>query len=87
MNQSYAMIQTFTGQEKELAHMSICQSYDSFTPGLHQFQFVPGTAIKSVAYVIPCIDHKDTNRTMYHVYFHNTLDHNRHFMVIKPVEL
>ena len=87
VDQSYAMIQTLTGKGKKLAHISICQSYDSFTTGPHQFQFVPGSAIKSVAYVLPCIDHNDTNRTTFPNYFHNSLDCNRHFMVIKPVEL
>ena len=87
VDQNYAMIQTLSGKGKEVDYLTICQCYDHIIEGPHQFQFVPGTAIKSVAYVLPSIDINDKNRTTYGKYFDTDSNNNRCFMVIKPVEL
>lgn len=87
VDQSYAMIQTLSGKGKEVDYLTICQCYDQIVEGPHQFQFVPGTAIKSVAYVLPSININDKNRSTYSQYFDTDPNNNRYFMVIKPVEL
>ena len=86
-DQSYAMVQTLTGQGKKIKDLSIFESYDSIMSNPHRIQFVPCTAIRSVAYVLPCIDHNNVNRTEYKKYFLADHNQNRHFMIIKPVEL
>ena len=86
IDQSYAMVQTLTGSGK-IKNLSILESNDSLIIGAHQIQFIPCTAIKSVAYVLPAIDHDDTDRTEYGKYFHLDQEKNRYFIVVKPVEM
>ena len=86
-NQSYAMVQTLTGKGDKMKDLSIFESHDCIMPNPHQIQFIPCTAIRSVAYVLPCIDHTNANRDEYKKYFNADHNQNRHFMVIKPVEL
>ena len=86
VDQNYALVQTLKGEGKSLRHISICQSCDSFDYGSNEIQFVPGNAVKSVAYVLPSINHEDSDRDNYDQYFNHSPYKNRHFMVIKPVE-
>ena len=59
MDQGYALIQTLTGNGKKPPEVSIGQCYDSLSSPPHDIQFVPITAIKSVAYVLPLINYDD----------------------------
>ena len=86
IDQSYTMVQILIGSGK-INNFSILESNDSLIIGAHQIQFIPCTAIKSVVYVLPSIDHGDTDRTEYDKYFHIDQEKNKHFMVIKPVEM
>ena len=85
-NQSYAMVQTLTGSGKQIKELTILESYDSIVIGPHQIQFIPCAAIKSVAYVLPSIDHDNRNCTEYDEYFCANQDENKHFIIIKPIE-
>ena len=86
-DQSYAMVETLSGQGKKLDEITVLDTFDVMVAEPHQIQFIPCSAIKSVVYVLPSIDHNDTNRCEYNKYFCDDLHHSKHFMVINPVEL
>ena len=86
-DQSYAMVQTLSGQGKKLDQITVLDTFDVMVAKPHQTQFIPCSGIKSVAYVLPSIDYNDTNRCDYIQYFCDDQHHSKHFMVIEPVEL
>ena len=86
-NSSYAMVQTLTGQGREITGLTVLGTYDSIVTDEEEIQLIPCSAVKSVAYVLPSIRHDDTNRSEYHKYFSTNQDENKNFMIINPVEL
>ena len=73
--------------EKKPPEVSIGQCYDSFSSPPHDVQFVPITAIKSVAYVLPSINYDDKDRSNYNKYFQENIQGHKDFLVVKPIEL
>ena len=86
-NSSYVMVQTLTGQGREITGLTVLGTYDSIVTGEEEIQLIPCAAVKSVAYVLPSIRHEDTSRSKYHTYFCTNQDENKNFMIINPVEL
>ena len=86
-NDIYAMVQTLTGQGSNLNNITVLQKYDSMPADDDAIYLIRSNSIKSVAYVLPSIKHSDTNRSNYNSYFSSKENDNKHFMIIKPVEL
>ena len=86
-NDIYAMVQTLTGQGSNLNNITVLQKYDSMPADDDAIYLIRSNSIKSVAYVLPSIKHSDTNRSNYNSYFSSKENDNKHFMIMKPVEL
>ena len=85
-DQHYGLVQTLTGSRSKVKNLTIVDTYDRFVEGRDQIQFVPGSAIKSVAYVLPSIDYSDKDRKNYDQYFQSNLLNNSNFVVIKDIK-
>ena len=81
------MVQTLTGQGCNLNNITVLQKYNSMPADDDAIYLIRSNSIKSVAYVLPSIKHSDTNRSNYNLYFSSKENDNKHFMIIKPVEL
>ena len=81
------MVQTLTGQGREITGLTVLDKYDAMVTDEEEIQFIPCASVKSVAYVLPSINHNDQNRSEYHKYFCINQDENQNFMIINPVEL
>ena len=81
------MVQTLTGQGREITGLTVMGTYDSIVTDEEEIQLIPCASVQFVAYVLPSIDHDDTNRREYHQYFSTNQDENKNFMIINPVEL
>ena len=81
------MVQTLTGQDQEITRLTVLGTYDSIVTDEDEIQSISCASVKYAAYVLPSIDHDDTNRRDYYQYFSTNRDENKNFMIINPVEL
>ena len=81
------MVQNLSGRGRSLSDVTVLEKYDSMSGDENDIYFVPSISIKSVAYVLPSINHSDTDRTDFNLYFSSNPNQKKHFIIIKPVEL